>query len=126
MLDLQTIAIARRCYPRISNATLKQVPITQPELSGIKAQGYGQRQSTLPCSAVTNRLRPDVEIVRRNLHVLSEPERKAGADTLVNRMADVAPESKRAEHVKINVLRDRHSDLNVTPELIVSTIDKLR
>jgi hypothetical protein len=58
--------------------------------------------------------------------VSSKPEREAGADALVNRMTDIATESKRAEHVEVNVSRDRHCHLNLTPELIVSAIDKLR
>src|SRR5678815_1095371 len=41
-------------------------------------------------------------------------------------MADVATESRRAEYVEVNVLRDRHGDLNLTPELVVTAIDNLR
>lgn len=126
MLDQQPVAVSRRRDPRISNPPLKHIPITEPKLVDIKPQGHRQRQSTLPRSPVTNRLRRDVEIVRRDLHVLSKPERESGADALVHRMADVATESKRAEHVEINIFRDRNRELNFTPELIVSLIDNLR
>src|SRR4051794_38399879 len=105
MLDLQPVAISRRRDPRISNPPLKKIPITEPKLLEIKSQRHRQRQPTLPYSAVTERLRRNVEIVRRDLKMLSKPERVAGADALVNRMTDVATKSKRAEHVEVDVLR---------------------
>src|SRR6185369_1903986 len=126
MLDLQPVAVSGRRDPGISNSPLKHIPIAKPKLLDIKPQGHRQRQTTLPHSPVTNRLRRDVEIVRRDLQVLSKPEREPGADALVNRMADVATESKRPEHVEINIFRDWHCDLDITPELIVTSIDNLR
>src|SRR6185295_1949609 len=119
MLNRQPVAVSRRADSRVSNPSLKHIPITKPKLLDIEPQGHRQRQSTLPHSPVTKRLRTDVEIVRRDLHVLSKPERESGAEALVNRMADVATDAERAEYVEVNVLRDRHGDLNIIPELIV-------
>src|SRR5215207_7550343 len=122
MLDLQPVPVSRRINPRPSKTTLKQISITDPKLIHIEPQRHRQRQTTLPPFPVTNRLRGDVEKVRRNRHIFSEPEREPGADTLVNRVTEVTPDTQRAEYVVVNVLCDRNCELNVSPELVVGLI----
>jgi len=126
MLDLQPVPVSPRIDPRTSDPSLKQIPITQPELLEIEPQRHRKRQPTLPTSAVTNGLRRDVQIVRRDRYVLTKPERESRADTFINRSVEITPETQRPEDVEVDVLRHRNCELNITPELVVSPIDNLR
>src|SRR6185369_17096788 len=103
MLDQEPVAVSRRRDPGISNPPLKHISITEPKLVDIKPQRHRQRQPALPHSPVTNRLRRDVLIVRRDLHVLSESERESSADALINRTVEITTQTQRAEHIEINL-----------------------
>jgi len=109
----------------LPDGALEQIPITQPELLGIEPQRHRQRQSTLPHSPVSNGLRRDVQIVRRDRYMLPKPERKSHPEAFINRPANITPETQRTENVEVNVLRHRYRDLNITPDLIISVIDNL-
>lgn len=126
MVHLKPVSIPRRIDPGPPKATLKQIPIAKTELLDIEPQRHRQRQSTLPRSAITHWLRADVQIVRCDLHVLSKPKREPRTDTLINRVTDIAAETKSPENVEIDILRHRHRYLHIRPELIVGLIDDLR
>jgi hypothetical protein len=57
--------------------------------------------------------------------MLSKPERKSHAEAFINRPMNITSDTERTEHVEVDVLRHRHRDLNITPDLIVSSIDDL-
>lgn len=58
--------------------------------------------------------------------MLAKPERETQAEAFINRAADVASNTQRSENVEVDGLGHRHCDLNITPDLIVSSIDELR
>jgi hypothetical protein len=57
--------------------------------------------------------------------MLPKPEREPHPDPLINRTADITPETQGPEHVEVDVIRHRHRELDITPDLIVRVIDNL-
>ena len=119
MLNLKPVAISRTTSPGISQASLKLIPIAEPELTGVEPQRDRQRQPILPDLAPAKRLHADVQVVRRHSDILSESESESDANTFVDRMADIASQTQRTENVEIKILRDRNRELNVGPQLII-------
>jgi hypothetical protein len=61
----------------------------------------------------------------RNRHMFPSAKSKTDADTFVDRVREIATDSEPADDVEIESLRDRHSNLNFSPLLIVGAIEKL-
>ena len=126
MLNLKPVAISPRLHSRIPQASLKLIPIAEPELTSRKPQRDRHRQSILPDLAPAKWLHVDVQIVRRHSEILSPTESESNANTLVHRPADIASQAQRTQNVEIKILGDRNRQLNVSPQLIVGLGWRLR
>ena len=125
MLNLKPVSISPRLQSRVSVASLKLIPLTQPEFAGIKTQRDRQRESILPNFAPGKWLHANALVVWRDAEILSPTKSKSNAHAFINRVADITPQSQCTQKIEINILRDGHRKLDVSPLLIV-TLNSLR
>jgi len=120
MLDLKPVAISPRLRAIIPQPPLKLIPLTKPKLICSKPQRHRHRQPIFPNLAPAKWLHADVQIIWRHTEILSRTESESNANTLVDRPANITPQTQRPQNIEIKILRDWNCELNVGPELIVA------
>ena len=115
MLNLEPVAISPRLRAIIPQPAFKLISFTKPKLVRGKPQRHRHSQSILPNLAPAKWLHADVQIIWRRTEILSPTKSKSNANALINRPADITPQTQRTQHIEIEMLCDRNRELNVGP-----------
>lgn len=123
MFYLEPVAISRRVDLWHTKAALNQASITEAKLVFLEAQSCCEVQSILMGFSAFERLSFDSQIEREQAQMFSDSECRTKTDSFINRMTDIATQTKTTLEVEIDLLGDRNGEYDVVPLLRVCLIE---